>query len=923
MSVPEKKTGNTIIFSPRGQTRNTSNTSNKVSNRVLDASGTNGMDVNNTTDSVATTPRLFFRTPPAIGMNQYNNTRPNLIQPNRFQSRFSVDYGKDNNQIRNSTASSSSSKPTPRTSSATASTNVQISEPIYQRRTVITSNSKPIPALRKLPMPGRSDSVPMSQSARLPKDDSTEMVLQKQSVEILSRNVQNIQENGEYSGSRISSYSPGSPSKSTQGSYVVGPGSPAATPKASSSADIKTKFESDSDMKIAIQLCEQLMAYCDRNQTSPRALFLSFTINRNECLSKEELRNHVTKILPNVPVSNIDIFCDACMNTCIIHKRKCIKVLTFEEAVSRGHNIGLRNSVHAAELGLKLFSSFLRSADDVNASALHHQNSIPDSMQPTSPYLTSRLTATGLYESRFFRKRLPSVSVLLPVTDGNKMEFDSVSPEMCSFIALGGDPKSGVLRKRSFTDSVKKQCKRGGWNIPLELIEERWIKVDPQGVDFVSFQDYCNIFLVGNRTNKTNGQYLGSGKVGLDNLGNTCFLNSSIQCLRSCRDFINLLTDEEFVNKSINTESSLGSQGEISIALAQLIIRMELLDGTAESPVHFRQMIQKHGANYAGSRQHDAQEFIGFLLDMLHEDFNRVTQKPYIEGKDITEQIVAQKGYERLAAEQWYHYLLRDKSIIIDSFQGQTRSTIRCTRCNYSLTKFESFMFLPLPVISSSGVQLKTLDECLLEFCEPEQLRGDNQWYCQECRMHVDAEKIMNLWKLPKYLIISLKRFQMSFSSGLRALGNKFLGGKTQMQKVNHQVNVPLVLCMQKHIPPESPQRTPPSFSLISMIRHFGSPTYGHYTTCAKHPDGTWQFYDDSLVSEVSEDEIKNRTSNAYVYFFERDSMSVELSEILENKDLSPRQTVNEPSQWPHLSHNRWSFLEENNNEQKGMEISD
>jgi hypothetical protein len=55
-----------------------------------------------------------------------------------------------------------------------------------------------------------------------------------------------------------------------------------------------------------------------------------------------------------------------------------------------------------------------------------------------------------------------------------------------------------------------------------------------------------------------------------------------------------------------------------------------------------------------------------------------------------------------------------------------------------------------------------TLDDCLKLFTQPERLTSDNPWYCSKCKKHQEALKQMNVWKLPKYLIITLKRFQAS-----------------------------------------------------------------------------------------------------------------------------------------------------------------
>ena len=85
--------------------------------------------------------------------------------------------------------------------------------------------------------------------------------------------------------------------------------------------------------------------------------------------------------------------------------------------------------------------------------------------------------------------------------------------------------------------------------------------------------------------------------------------------------------------------------------------------------------------------QHDSQELLAFLLDGLHEDLNRVHKKPYVEIPDANG-----RPDELVAAESWKIYLMRNKSIIVDLFQGQLKSTLCCKKCGFESVKFDPFM---------------------------------------------------------------------------------------------------------------------------------------------------------------------------------------------------------------------------------------
>lgn len=82
------------------------------------------------------------------------------------------------------------------------------------------------------------------------------------------------------------------------------------------------------------------------------------------------------------------------------------------------------------------------------------------------------------------------------------------------------------------------------------------------------------------------------------------------------------------------------------------------------SPRAFKQTVGTCAPQFSGYQQHDSQELLAFLLDGLHEDLNRVRQKPYIEEPDASgrpDAVVAQ--------EVWANYRKRNDSVIVDHFQ--------------------------------------------------------------------------------------------------------------------------------------------------------------------------------------------------------------------------------------------------------------
>ena len=91
--------------------------------------------------------------------------------------------------------------------------------------------------------------------------------------------------------------------------------------------------------------------------------------------------------------------------------------------------------------------------------------------------------------------------------------------------------------------------------------------------------------------------------------------------------------------------------------------------------------------------QHDSQEFLSFLLDSLHEDLNRILQKPKIEQTPEREAELERLPTQIASEQEWQIYRMRDDSLIVDFFQGQYRNRMECLTChNVRLVRFLPFI---------------------------------------------------------------------------------------------------------------------------------------------------------------------------------------------------------------------------------------
>ncbi|CAJ0920585.1 unnamed protein product, partial [Ranitomeya imitator] len=123
------------------------------------------------------------------------------------------------------------------------------------------------------------------------------------------------------------------------------------------------------------------------------------------------------------------------------------------------------------------------------------------------------------------------------------------------------------------------------------------------------------------------------GATGLSNLGNTCFMNSSIQCVSNTQPLTKYFISGRHLYE-LNRTNPIGMKGHMAKCYGDLV--QELWSGTQKNvaPLKLRWTIAKYAPRFNGFQQQDSQELLAFLLDGLHEDLNRVHDKPYVELKD-------------------------------------------------------------------------------------------------------------------------------------------------------------------------------------------------------------------------------------------------------------------------------------------------
>lgn len=338
-------------------------------------------------------------------------------------------------------------------------------------------------------------------------------------------------------------------------------------------------------------------------------------------------------------------------------------------------------------------------------------------------------------------------------------------------------------------------------------------------------------------------QHVNGGKVGLRNLGNTCFMNSVLQCLSNTKPLVEYFLRDDFTFDKNTTTSSM--KGQLVTAYANLMKSMwnERSDSQV-SPNSFKTQIQRFAPRFMGYAQQDAQEFLRYLLEGLHEDVNKVTSKP----KHVTIQDEDFSNDQDKAKEYWRVYLTYDNSHIVEIFVGQLKSELRFD-CDHRSVTFDPFWDLSVPIPKTRSDV--SIIQCLTAFMKAEVLDGDERPTCSKCKKRMRCTKSFSIQRFPTILVLHLKRFSQGRYS----------------QKVSTCVDFPEVLDMTEYSSEKGGKRV--LYSLYGVSNHSGGVHSGHYTANGKHPySGEWHVFNDTRVSPTSASRAVS--AEAYLLFYER-----------------------------------------------------
>ncbi|XP_054815973.1 ubiquitin carboxyl-terminal hydrolase 24 [Prosopis cineraria] len=350
---------------------------------------------------------------------------------------------------------------------------------------------------------------------------------------------------------------------------------------------------------------------------------------------------------------------------------------------------------------------------------------------------------------------------------------------------------------------------------------------------------------------------------GLINSGNLCFLNATVQALLSCSHFVQLLQE-------LRTRKFPKAGYPTLTAFAEFIAQFDMPNSTNVKkkddalelgrpfcPAMFEGVLKNFTPDVPNSisgrpRQEDAQEFLSFVMDQMHDELLKLEGQSSVNGgnsslvcsvEDDEWETVGPKNKSAVTRTQSFL-----PSELSEIFGGQLRSLVRA-RGNRASATIQPYLLLHLDIYPDA---VNTIEDALHLFSAPETLEGFRASVTGKAGV-VAARKSVQIQTLSKIMILHLMRF--SYGSQ----------GSTKLHK---PVHFPFQLMLGRDLL-VSPTTEGRRYELVATITHHGrEPSKGHYTADARYSNGQWLRFDDASVFAIGENKVLH--DQAYVLFYKQ-----------------------------------------------------
>jgi len=340
------------------------------------------------------------------------------------------------------------------------------------------------------------------------------------------------------------------------------------------------------------------------------------------------------------------------------------------------------------------------------------------------------------------------------------------------------------------------------------------------------------------------------GIFGLKNRGNTCYLNTSIQCLSNVQPMTEYFLTNSHVTDLNNRFCELKGKSINEIILTKEYSKLIKALWSTTSPIEpktFHELIQKYDERFMGYDQQDAQESLSLILDYLHEGLKYDVEINYSGTiENSLDEIVVE------SIKNWRKDLQNKYSIIADLFFGQYVNKIMSledSNTDSLISKtFEMFSILSIPIYG------KTLYDSMSKYFEKEIL--ESKYLDEKNNEYISAYRQIRLMRVPKFLIIVLKRYKTNVNGNLIKSQSMISFPFDDLDLSSYSEGYDTIDCELK---------------LISIGCHRGGLNGGHYFAICKHTNEKWYKYDDDEVKEFDIENNKNSLfKDGYILIYQK-----------------------------------------------------
>ena len=375
---------------------------------------------------------------------------------------------------------------------------------------------------------------------------------------------------------------------------------------------------------------------------------------------------------------------------------------------------------------------------------------------------------------------------------------------------------------------------------------------------------------------------------GLDNVGATCYMNATLQCLANIKPITDYLLNKEHYNHLFkNFDLCL-----LTLQYIQVLIGLYCNESqkSSYSPDEFKKTISELNPLFQGIQANDSKDLVIFLLEAMNNELVKIHNKKHniIEKENELNQVIDSSDEKKVLAYFVHNFKKTHCSIIGDYLCGFNKSVFICQNCSRITFNFNIFNILIFSLeatsnyfnLSYNNSIIPTINfDCCFKCMAKEEIFQDT--YCQHCGMTGLSQYRETIYSLPLYLIIILNRGR----------GNIF----------NCNVEIPEIFDASNYIEFKSQNN---NYELVGIVSHFGeSGMGGHFIAFCKHSiDGKWRCYNDSIVTECQNDYLNKGTP--YIVFYKKFQIG---NYKMQKNEQELKKLNTMPSPYPNMNPNSYN----------------